>query len=227
MSHDDEGLNTGTAERERLHRILGRLDDEDLARVDPPPALWGRISVALEAPEAGAGSASPEAGADAVGGPPATAVPVASLDERRTRRHRRLLIAAVAAALVLLGATGALLARGGSQPDEGQLVASATLEPLEPIGATADARLVSEDDHLQLVLDAHDMTAAPTGRHYELWLLGTIEGEPVDLGPMTGSTSVPVPDDVDIDEYDVVDISVQEVGQAEHSGHSLLRGTLT
>ena len=43
---------------------------------------------------------------------------------------------------------------------------------------------------------------------------------------MTGSTSVPVPAGIDPDEYAVVDVSLQEQGQTEHSGHSLLRGTL-
>ena len=33
-------------------------------------------------------------------------------------------------------------------------------------------------------------------------------------------------DGVDPTEYDVVDISLQDAGQTEHSGHSLLRGTL-
>ncbi|HMQ27631.1 MAG TPA: hypothetical protein PKA98_16690, partial [Acidimicrobiales bacterium] len=31
----------------RLRSIVGRLDDEDVARVDPPVELWGRIAAAV------------------------------------------------------------------------------------------------------------------------------------------------------------------------------------
>ncbi len=197
----------------RLRAIARRVDDEDRARVDPPADLWRRIAAAVEA----------EA-------PAPMAAPVVSLDAHRRRRHRRVL-AAVAAAVVVVAVTGAVLLGGGSSPDgdETQLVASTELDALEPIGgATAEVRLVRQDDHLQLELDAHDMAAAPEGQHYELWLLdpSSEAAAPVSLGAMTGSTSVPVPAGVDPDEYAVVDVSLQEQGQTEHSGHSLLRGTL-
>ena len=227
MSPDDDGLDIGVAELRRLRGILSGLEDEDFARVDPPPELWGRIASALEEPAAGVGqSRGPEAGGDQIDRPPPEAAALVSLDQHRRRSRRRVLVAAVAAALVLLGATGALLVGRGDSSADQELVASATLEPLEPIASTADVRLVQEDDQLQLVVDAPDMAAAPPGRHYELWLLGGVDDEPVDLGPMTGSTAVPVPEGVDVAQFDVVDISLQEVGQTEHSDRSLLRGTL-
>ena len=156
--------------------------------------------------------------------------PVVSLDARRRRRHRRV-AAAVAAAAAVVAVTGAvLLVQGPSATDdEPQLLASTELEPLEPGGgATAEVRLVRQDDHLELELEAHDMAAAPAGQHYELWLLdpASASAEPVSLGAMSASTSVPVPAGVDPEEYDVVDISLQAAGETEHSGHSLLRGTL-
>ena len=200
----------------RLRSLVRQLDDEDFARVDPPADVWRRIAGAVES--------------DAASSPPApVAAPVVSLDAHRRRRHRRML-AAVAAAVVLVAVTGAVLLQGSSSDtDEPELLASTELEALEPVGgATAEVRLVRQDDHLQLELDAHDMAAAPAGQHYELWLLdpGAEGAEPVSLGAMTGSTSVPVPAGVDPDEYAVVDVSLQEQGQSEHSGHSLLRGTL-
>ena len=224
---DDDGLDTGVAERQRLRGILCGLEDEDFARVDPPPELWGRIASALEDP--GAGVWEPResgSGGGLIDRPQSEAATLVSLDQHRRQIRRRVLVAAVAAALVLLGATGALLAGRGDSGADQELVASATLEPLEPIATAADVRLVQEDDQLRLVVDAPDMAAAPPGRHYELWLLGGADDEPVDLGPMGGSTAVPVPDGVDIAQFDVVDISLQEVGQTEHSDRSLLRGTL-
>lgn len=206
----------------RLRALVRSLGDEDVARVEPPADLWGRIAAAVAADEADRSAAPSTAGA-------APAAPVVSLDVHRRRRHRRVL-AAVAAAVVVVAVTGAVLLGGGSSPsDEPELVASTELEPLEPVGgATAEVRLVREDDHLQLELDAHDMAAAPDGQHYELWLLdpASASAAPVSLGAMSGSVTVPLPDGVDPDEYDVVDVSLQEQGQTEHSGHSLLRGTL-
>ena len=204
----------------RLRAIALQVDDEDAVRVEPPAGLRERIAAAVEAVSAPAVSAPEPASAPA---------PVVSLDARRRRRHRQVL-AAVAAAVVVVAVTGAVLLQGSStDTEEPQLVASTELEALEPVGgATAEVRLVRQDDHLQLELDAHDMAAAPAGQHYELWLLDpSAEGaEPVSLGAMSGSTSVPVPAGVDPDEYAVVDVSLQEQGQTEHSGHSLLRGTL-
>lgn len=226
MSAADD-LGVAPAERERLRTLLAAVTDDDRARIEPPASLWDRIATAVEAE-----SAPPSAPA----APPSDVVAagmalVASLDAARRRRHRAAVLA-VAATVVLLAATGFLLTRaddsgtGSSEPD---LVAATTLDPLEPVGeAGAEARLVRADGHYQLVLDTHDMAAAPDGQHYELWLLdpASDSAAPISLGPMTGSTTVPLPDGVDPTEYDVVDISLQAAGQTEHSGHSLLRGSL-
>lgn len=213
---------------DRLRVIARQLGDEDFARLEPPVGLWARIAVEVDAERAAdAGRASPESHREI---PESLAAPVVSLAAHRRRRHRRALVAVAAAAAVVVAVAGAVLARGGSSPsDEPQLVASTSLEALEPVGgATAEVRLVRQDDHLQLELEAHDMSAAPVGQHYELWLLdpASASAEPVSLGAMSGSTSVPVPAGVDPDDYDVVDVSLQDAGQTEHSGHSLLRGTL-
>ena len=85
-----------------------------------------------------------------------------------------------------------------------------------------------EGDQLRLVLDTEGMPAPPAGQHYEVWLLDPehAAAEPISLGSMSGDAEVAVPDGVDPAEYDVVDISLQDEGQVEHSGHSLLRGAL-
>jgi anti-sigma-K factor RskA len=141
----------------------------------------------------------------------------------------RSVIIAVAASVALFAGLGYLFTRGESAPDP-ELVATAELAPLEDpaTAAAADVRLVRDGDVRRLVLTARDMGAAPADHHYELWLLdpGTESAEPVSLGAMSGSVTVPVPADVDLDAYDVVDVSVQADGQVEHSGNSVLRGTL-
>lgn len=225
---------------ERVSRVASEMGDADFALQDPPPELWARIATAVDADQRASADGDLQGagvtdGADADRATPAGAdpdgpTPVVSLDQRR-RRMNRSIVVAVAASVFLLVITGVLLTRGGSSPDP-ELVATATLEPVEGPGgvegveATADARLVSDGDARRLVLSARDMTAAPAEHHYELWLLDPDTGEPLSLGAMSGSVSVPVPADVDLDAFEVVDVSIQADGQVEHSGESVLRGTL-
>lgn len=208
VSGDEVASPEDAAVIERVSRIAAEMDDADGALVEPPPELWDRIAAA---------SASVESDGS----------PVVVLDERR-RRMNRSIVVAVAASVLLFVAMGVLFTRGGSSPDP-QVVATAVLEPVDGVDvgdAGADVRLVENGDDRRLVLSAHDMAAAPPGQHYELWLLDPDEGEPVSLGDMGGSVSVPVPADVDLDAYDVVDVSIQAEGETEHSGNSILRGTL-
>ena len=230
-SREDDELGIEPAMIDRIAQIAAQVSDDDFARVAPPPGLWDRIAAGAVA--SAPGTAPAPAPAPIEGGPPPAtdasvqAAPVVSLDARRRRMNRTMAVT-IAAAVVVLAVTGLLLLRGGSSPDGQQLVATAALAPLEPTAATAEVRLVRDDGDLQLELDAHEMAAAPAGHHYELWLLdpASTGAAPVSLGTMSGSTTVPVPADLDVDEFDVVDVSLQSDGQTEHSGHSLLRGTL-
>lgn len=231
VPHGDEEAGAEAETIERIARIAGRMDDGDFARVDPPAHLWARIAAAVADTDGSPAAAPAPAPAPTPTLTPrevvAASAPVVSLQARR-RRMNRIVAVAVAAAVALLAATGLLLVRGGSTPDDQQLVAATALAPLEPTEATADVRLVRDDGDLRLELEAHDMAGAPAGHHYELWLLDptSASAAPVSLGAMTGSVTVPVPADVDVDRYDVVDVSLQRDGQTQHSSHSLLRGTL-
>ena len=114
-----------------------------------------------------------------------------------------------------------------SGPDE-RLLASATLEQLEPLGRTsATARLVDEDGTTHLVIDASDMAPPPAGSSYELWLIDRKVSDPRSLGTVTGSEDIVVPSSIDPKTYAIVDISLEpDDGDHRHSGHSLMRGTL-
>lgn len=213
--HDLEELGVGPAEADRLRRALGALTDEDHARVDPPPEVGQALFAALTEEEAT---------------PAAPSAPVVRLDEHRARRSRRLLVGAVAAALLVVGGLTAVLLGDDASTGGPELVASTDLRALGPAGesATAAVDLVATDDHYELVLEAEGMAPPPEGHHYELWLLdpASPDAEPVSLGAMDGSTTVVVPEGVDPRTYEVVDVSIQDAGQVEHSGDSLLRGTL-
>ena len=113
MSRDHEDPAVAPAELDRLRAIVGRLDDEDSARVDPPVELWGRIAAAVasdaDADATPAGAYPPVVETSR----PEPVVAVVSLDAHRRRRHRRVL-AAVAAVVVVAAMTVAVLTRGGS-----------------------------------------------------------------------------------------------------------------
>lgn len=196
----------------RLAGLVRSLTDDDRARVDPPPSLWGAIaaSVAADAPD------------DA----PVADAPVVPMTPRR-RVPRPLLIAA-ASVLVAGVAVGIGVSRSGDGPVAPTTLARAELEQLEPLGRTAaSARLVDEDGVTHLVIEASDMAPPPEGSSYELWLIDPEVTDPRSLGVVTGSGDIVVPSSIDPTAYPIVDISLEpDDGDHAHSGHSLMRGTL-
>ena len=214
MPPDPDDLDLDLASFERLRGVLSRVDVADSELVDPPEDLWGRIAAAIETtPEQESPKSSPQPRA-------AHAEVVVLADRRRTGW----VLAAAAAVIVVAGIVGGIVATRGSSPS-GTVVASASLQPLEG-SATAQAKLVRSGGRLRLQLIAHQMSAAPPGQYYELWLMDRSITIPVSLGSMTGSTTVTIPAGVDTTKFPVVDISLQPNGHPAYSGHSVLRGTL-
>ncbi|MEM9566317.1 MAG: anti-sigma factor, partial [Actinomycetota bacterium] len=117
------------------------------------------------------------------------------------------------------------LAIGGSgDPDR-----RADLLALSEFGGTGEAELDGRDLNVRF-----DGEAAPEGSFYELWLLDFDDAEELvgleSLGQIEVSAdgSYQIPDGIDLDEFDVVDVSVElDDGNPEHSGVSILRGDLT
>lgn len=246
----------GSGDLGRLGDIVRSLTPDDLARHEPPPAVWQAIAARTgTAPPAGTpsppapaptatttGTEAPEATTperpSSETGPPA---PLRSVEGGRpttphpgrhrttARRPRRTWgLAAAAAALVLVVVVGAVaLTR---DDDTGSVVATADLEPLpdEPTGAATPTRadLVDHDGRLQLDLSTTKLPTPPG--YYEIWLIDTaIEGM-VSLGPARADGTYTVPPDVDPADYPIVDVSIEPPdGNPTHSGVSVLRGTLT
>lgn len=223
MTHDPEELEPPGDPR--LAGLLSGLDDDDFARTDAPAGLFasiaGRIAADAESERDVTLAGADDGADDSLGGSGEPPVVVRLADRRRTR----LLVAAAAAAVVAAGAATIVATRSG--PDE-RLLASATLEQLEPLGRTsATARLVDEDGTTHLVIDASDMAPPPAGSSYELWLIDRKVSDPRSLGTVTGSEDIVVPSSIDPKTYAIVDISLEpDDGDHRHSGHSLMRGTL-
>jgi len=254
MHPDPDDFGDDAASFARLHELGATLDDADFERFDPPPGLWDSIAARLGEQEQqpapapltevdlrdhdtgdhdpGDHDTSDHDQADP--GPLTQQFAAIAPDHRVSddalirlddRRRPRSVLVGIAAAIVLVvvGAVGIGLATRDSTGTE--VVASTTLDTLEG-GATARAELIRSGDGDRLKVIAQNMEPAPPGTHYELWLVDPDVTDPRSLGPMEGSTEVVVPSTIDPDEFPIVDISLQPDGTHQHSGHSLLRGTL-
>jgi len=198
----------------RVRSAAGSIEPADHERFEPPADLWDRINVATDDAELPLSDIPTVIGVE-----PTTVVP---LRQRPRSMSRRIL--AAAAAVLLVAAIAAIVVVRSDSPTT-QLVSSASLAPLEG-SATANARVIRVDGKLRLELTTHNMAPAPEGEYYELWLMNRANTIPNSLGAMTGDVTVTIPDDVDVTEYPVVDISLEALDSPDYSGHSVLRGTL-
>ncbi len=177
----------------------GRHDE----RFEPPPDLWARIDSAVESAET----------------PVATATA-----PRRPRTARLVAVAAAVAAVMLVGVGSLVVATRERASDE--VVARVTLDRLPGIEqGEGNAKIVSNDGGLRLVVDVADLTAADG--YYEVWLIDKNVDKMVSLGPLRADGRYVVPPGVDPGSFPVVDISEEPSdGNPTHSGVSVLRGVL-
>jgi hypothetical protein len=199
------------------------------ASVAPPPRVWAAIAAATGV------TASPSVD-PTVGTQPAAATPLAAApplppdpapaehDNVRVLRPRRtrLLLAAAAVAVVAAGAGAIALNR-----DDTVTLASTDLAPLDSSRATGTASVVEADDGTRMLRIELDAPAAKDGL-YEAWLADPSAVRMISMGNVSpGTTSLPVPDGVDLADWPTVEISVEPLdGDPNHSGVSLVRGAL-
>lgn len=195
----------------------------ELPSEKPSGAVWDAIAAEL-----GSEVAPPQpvgAGRESLRSVPGTATSgVAEVRSITSARSwsRPLAMVAGAAAVLLVGVPLYLSTVGDDPTQQAELVA------LEGFDGSGEAEVAGRD--LSLRFDGSD---APDGSFYELWLLdleGEEVGDLVSLGQVevAADGSFTVPDGVDLDEFDVVDVSLEpDDGDPTHSGVSILRGGLT
>ncbi|MFF5171381.1 anti-sigma factor [Micromonospora sp. NPDC000089] len=146
---------------------------------------------------------------------------------RRWPRWATTAVTATAAAAVAVAGTVALL--GGTDRSAPQQVLAAA--PLAAYGTTpkdasGDARILSDG---RLHLHVANLPSVPG--YYEVWLINpkTMKMFSVGvLGNSSGDALLPLPPNVDLRSYSVVDVSAEAYdNKPAHSGDSLLRGALT
>lgn len=195
----------------------------------PPTGVWSRIHEELHLGEALASdplSAAP--GSPAVGSSPVPAQ--ASL---RPRSRRRAFSPAVwwalAASLVLVvGIGGAATWVAVSGPQAPSVIAAATLDAFDAHPGAAGQAEVGEDADGARTLTVTLDGAGDTDDYREVWLIRNDGEALISLGILGSSTETfTIPATVDLDEYDLVDISNETVdGNPAHSGDSIVRGQL-
>ncbi|MEX5720966.1 anti-sigma factor domain-containing protein, partial [Geodermatophilus maliterrae] len=122
---------------------------------------------------------------------------------------------------------GAVALSGDDTEDAGVPVADAVLDPLEGSGASGRAAVVERPDGT-LVLRVELAAEAPREGYLEAWLLDESVSGLIPLGVVrAGTEEFELPAGVDIGEYPVVDVSVEQLdGDPTHSGVSVARGQL-
>jgi anti-sigma-K factor RskA len=149
---------------------------------------------------------------------------------RREGRRRAGMIALSAAAAVVIAIAGVLVGIRIAAPPpapRSNTLADATLTPFPGWSKTGQAKLVETiDGDRYLTVSLED--TVPDGDVREVWLMRSDLKALISLGLLEGSSGTfAVPGDLDLSQYDVVDVSAEPLdGNPAHSGNSIVRGTL-
>ncbi|MEV7328800.1 anti-sigma factor [Micromonospora sp. NPDC093244] len=230
------------AEMATLQQVAGLgAETQGLADLpDPPEHIWQGIAAEIRAAEALPSLSDsrrqqvPEQ-ANSTTAEPATRTTVTRLDSAgRSRRGRgwsrwaSVAVTAAAAAAVGVVGTASVLRSDDPTPAPPQaVVARAPLAAYgsTPPAATGDARVLQDG---QLYLHVANLPSVPG--YYEVWLINPTTMEMFSVGTLGGGSDalLPLPPNVDLKTYSVVDVSAEQFdNNTRHSGDSLLRGTLT
>lgn len=194
--------------------------------IAPPPRVWDAIAAATGVQASPTDRADAEAADDPVE-PALAAVPPAPVTDPVVRqlrpRRSRLLLAAAAAAVVVAAAAGAI----ALNRDDDVVLASTTLSTLDTGRPEGTAKVVEQGNGTR-VLRIELRTPPPREGYYEAWLADASAKGMVSMGSVRpGTTSLPVPDDLNLTDWPTVEVSVEPLnGDPAHSGVSLVRGQL-
>ncbi|GIJ19990.1 anti-sigma factor [Micromonospora lutea] len=216
------------AELASLRHVAGLGADSQRLRdlPDPPEHVWqgimSEITAAKELPRLTADRQRPDPVVPVGSGSP----PVAR-GSRRGRWSRLATTAVTAVAAATVGVVGTAAVLREAPPAEQTVVASAPLAAYgsTPPAARGDARVLGTGE---LHLHVANLPAVPG--YYEVWLINPQSMEMFSVGVLGGGSDVllPLPPNVDLERYSVIDVSAEQFdNDTAHSGDSLLRGSLT
>lgn len=209
------------AELESLSTTVARgraAGPELTALVEPPGHVWDAIAAELDLPaHVRPGAPAPEAEPQEASEPAA---------RRAGRRVAPAWLAAAAAAGVVVGGLG--VGWWDTRTPAPTVVEQAALDALPQWPGASGTAVVERtaDGTRELVVT---LTGAGTDSGFrEVWLIDTEVSRLISLGMLHGNHGVfPLPDDLDLAAYPVVDISEEPFdGNPGHSGDSIVRGVL-
>jgi hypothetical protein len=205
-------------ERDKDLAVRARgLQPEDFALDSAPAQVWDQIQSALEQERL----AGPDN--DAL----ADSVPLPAKGMAGRRRTPPWWLAAAAAFLAFVAAGVIVIANGSrDQSVVGEFALSN--QGLDAAGKESRGSVLVRMDHGQTILDVHVDHLPDIPRTFlELWVIDSDVKGMFSLGPLLGSGVYALPPGVDVKQFPIVDISVQQInGQPTHSGQSILRGVV-
>jgi len=141
-------------------------------------------------------------------------------------RGRWIPLAAAAAAVVIVG--GIAVAVSLQQGPSVEVLAAAELGALpEWVGAVGEAVVEVSDDGERNVVVTMEPDGA-VGGYREVWLISEDLSDLVSIGVLEGEGGrFVIPQGIDLEDYPIVDVSDEPLdGNPDHSGNSIVRGTL-
>ncbi|MER5585057.1 anti-sigma factor [Streptomyces asoensis] len=211
-------------------------DDELL---EPPAGLWESIAEELHIAPHHEHPADPGHGTHRPSPPHETRRHLSAADDtrqggatatsaaRRSRRTGRFAVTLAACAALLGAGAGSAITWWATQNSATSAPAATDGSRLDSLrtGSTGYARLDESDGHR--TLDVAVKGLPPNPGYFEVWLMDRSHTRLISMGVLgpDGRAALPVPDNVDLSDYSVVDVSVQPYnGKPDHSGDSIVRG---
>ncbi|MGW6492787.1 anti-sigma factor domain-containing protein [Streptomyces sp. NPDC055056] len=209
-------------------------DEHDL--LQPPAALWTDIAAELSIPQqplnglpsdADDGSHSINTSGsgrdtDAEHVRTDASMPV---ERKPVGRRVRFSVALAACAALLGAAAGSTVTWWATRSDSTATTANGKpLDSLRP-ASTGYASLRGTQTHRSLTINVKGLPS--TTGYFEVWLMNRSHTKLVSMGVLdpSGRATLPVPENIDLREYSVVDVSIQPYnGKPDHSGKSIVRG---
>lgn len=191
--------------------------------VSPPDSVWRAVAAELAPPAIRSVTAMP------VDAEPVDDVPLDAVSVRRRMPLAWLAIAAGVVVGVTIGVVGPRLLPPPAPPTA-QVLARAELKTLDTATPGGDAELLAgQDPALDLRIR---VTPLDAGNGYlEVWLINTDLARMVSIGVLPNGSSgevLVIPRRLIDQGYVIVDISAEQLDtRPEHSGESLLRGSLS
>ncbi|WP_147981947.1 anti-sigma factor [Streptomyces sp. MS191] len=206
-------------EFEALRRVVTTMsttDDADGDLLTPSEAVWDSIATELHL------SVTPDPSA-----PHDDAATISSSRPKPLQRLRRSTVALAACAALFGAASGSAITWWVTQTNSSTRQTSADGKRLESLRSTSAGYASLDDRSGSRSLNITVKDLPRTSGYFEVWLMDRTHTKLVSMGVLgpDGHATLPIPDNIDLREYSVVDVSVQPYnGKPDHSGDSIVRG---